>query len=1804
MALIWIRSIVKYFNSNFFTRRGEIAVDSYMEVYLKKTRKSRVRRSWWRRAVRLMACTVVFCTVYVLILPAITQERDTFCGIEGHTHGDACYRTSELIQGDLVCQLEEIEAHTHAEECYLPIHSHNETCYGLSDPTLICGFEEIQPHSHDEACLGTENVLICGLEEYQGHNHYDDCYSKTVTVQVCELEETEDHPHDESCFITTGGELTCEQTETPGHVHTEDCWTEVEAYICGLAETEGHNHTDVCYSEPEEIITCTLGEREVAELTCQQAETEGHIHIEACYQWTEEEIEPVLNCETEEHTHILSCYSDPTADLETASDWEATLTDVELTGIWSQDVLAIARSQIGYRESTKNYQVLEDGETIHGYTRYGQWYGIPYGNWCAMFVSFCLHYADVEDMPLDSVCANWITALSEVGLYRPADEYVPQPGDLVFFDWDADGLSNHVGLVAELEDHQITTIEGNYSDRVKENTYDLDDQKILGYAAMPNPEGKVRSNLMVQIYTDGTFQQLSDDDIVITVSGILPTDAEVRAFPVEIAQDDLDVLRVYEIEIFLSDGTVYQHGGEPLVVEFDLKGMDELPGGLIEPEVYYIPNEGEPEQMDTVVADGSVSFETPHFSTYALVKPSNVTQVATQEQLQQAITNKAAYIQLANSLTVNVTEPLVIDYDVTIDLYGQTLTHIGSVSLFSVKAGSLAIGDSIGVTEKVDDGTPVTVNSLGAHVATAAEANGKVTLEYYVTESKVINTSTGDTEETLYKHTLSSKGTILAYAPGQPLFTVTGGTLTVDSGMYYGGTGRAIYQTGGTTNLNGGYICGFTKNTAQNLEVWGYDNVRTDFGGAIWTDNATVNLAGAVLAGNEAPSGGAIYVEDSTVHITDGVISGNISATTGINVKNSEWLNHYGGGGIFALKGTTITMSGGYITNNRADSTGYFDGGGGILLCESNGDSAMSAMNVSGGYLTGNEAASGGAIRTNWAHTVRVDITGGYFCANYGRSAEGGAISINQGATAVITGGHYNNNRTDNKTHWGGGAIFGANGSKVYMLNVLATDNSAGGFGGGVAGCSTGRVQILVEQGGAVYANSAAGQNVSGSGTDKLEDRVYAYNDPVFMSNGYEDFFCALNSTVEGSMLGGGSANWQGSSDGKPVIVPADEILQSAYVAGLTSNPTAESIATAQGLANVYINGNYSNTHGGGILANGYLVIGKSNDFTLSSRIELTGSKALVNDAGEYLTTDEGVFRFIMTDAYTGEVIANGTNEEDGTIIFNRRLPFNEPGTYTYLIREVPQDNVTITYDTTVYRMTVTVKTREDLFYDGFNNSDTITRYWHQVTNVLLEKANDDEWIVVSETQPGNKEDGPIQITLTGSATFTNLLLQYTDITAMKKWEGTVPNTSVTVKLYRNGELHDTKVLNEDNNWRYTWENLPIYNKDEEGNIFKEYSYSVEEEHVDGYYSDYEIKNDIQLEEYWIPISYVSDSLVVGDRYLIVYQDSTGVNRVLNIVAPENQWITSADTSTAEWGDSYITYGGKKITAYFPMSEIDERSIFRAMEEDETHDKKSGIKLYNMGAANALLIENSNGNYLKVPSYWGRDAGWVSLFTYDGTKLYGHYQGTENGTYTIIYEEAAGKFDADPQEVLHGIAQLYTLVTAGSASETVVTITNRPVEQLTYELNITKVSAWDSSVRLAGAEFSLSDSDGNVLTFLKEAEGSYVRSDAEGASTVLVTNSGGKLVLKDLLAGEYSLKETKAPSGYLPVEEQTVTLGGDDFEGLTLELTVADMPNGAYVLPETGGAGTTSYTMAGLLLMLLSTAFLLYINRKRGREGA
>ena len=352
---------------------------------------------------------------------------------------------------------------------------------------------EAWPHVHTDECYSTGNYLVCELEEGPGHIHTDACWEKVRGELWC-TDNTGDHIHTDECYAWTQ-QLTCGMEEGEGaHTHGEECYEQERVLICGQEETAYIDEPEIIEESEEEILLEEiLDEEPLPTPTPTMNPGDGYVS----YLQMERELS-------------FAGESDPTADLEDELDWWLMFADMPLTGDWAEDLLRVAESQVGYTESELNY-VAEDPWHPKGYTRYGAWFGIPYGDWCAMFVSFCLYYAEIPEsvVPYNCHCNEWIRELRERGLYRNWDEgYDPKPGDFVFFDFDMDEKAEHMGIIrdVDLEKGWIFTIEGNRYDYVEEFVLTMGDYSIIGYGVLPeNPAydpmnpGVVRQNGEVEI---------------------------------------------------------------------------------------------------------------------------------------------------------------------------------------------------------------------------------------------------------------------------------------------------------------------------------------------------------------------------------------------------------------------------------------------------------------------------------------------------------------------------------------------------------------------------------------------------------------------------------------------------------------------------------------------------------------------------------------------------------------------------------------------------------------------------------------------------------------------------------------------------------------------------------------------------------------------------------------------------------------------------------------------------------------------------------------------------------------------------------------------------------------------------------------------------------------------------------------------------------------------------------------------------------------------------------------------------------
>ena len=1220
-----------------------------------------------------------------------------------HRHDSRCYDET----GNLWCPLPEIEAHRHTADCYaLPEeHTHAEGCYTSVRGDLVCG-----EHVHTDACYTETAVLACGLEESEEHQHDENCY-ETSRELSCGIDS--DHSHTDACYEweqvlscdlpTDSAEdaqpvLVCTKPEIVLHRHTPDCFDADGKLICGQTQVLEHRHSDACFETvAEPVDTGTLTCTDTAhvhtarcygtwELVCGQEE---HTHSEACTQNEQEETvfcgkdahthgeacrdeNGELVCGTEEHTHSLACYADPNADVETAELWEKTFAGVTPAGNWRQDTLAIAETQLGYAESTKNYVVAEDGETVKGYTRYGAWCEEPYGDWNVMFLTFCLHYAGVEGVPPDRDCGGWVTSWADA--FEPAQSHTPAVGDLVLFDRDGDGTADRAGLVAQITDSGFAAMEGDAEDAVRLLTYGADDPGILGYINLPEgPKeftltAQTENGITVTITGESASLPYPAREITVTVTEV--TDGERQAIRDQIlGEEQAEPERSYLLDITLWHGEDEIEPTGSVTVTFS--GIDTE--GLY-PKVYHIDTNAQTAtDMEAKTGEnGDVTVDTNHFSYYEVQLLSLQTLSG---YIGDAFINGGEFQLTGDAWTADngSSANLSITQNTTIDLNGHTLTISKANQYFDVHDGAkLTIVDSQAPSETVTTGG----GSLYGNKATLEND----TLTYYITESTANGTGT---TETLVKHTvpLTGAGKILGQAASEQVILVKG-ALELQSGVLQNTGGKHIFTVDrGTLDINGGYIVG-----------GGSDGTP---GGGIYVDNGTVNIQGGVIAANRGSSGGGIFFQNGTLNISGGAVTGN-------------WVNsgHDNGGGIYVKSGTLNLSGEGYVTNNYKacdcndcrNDVNNTHGGGGIALANS------SVMNMTGGYVTGNYSglAGGGIYAGFFGHNVGFTMSGGTIAGNCAELGEGGGLRIAGGTNGVIQATnkvYITNNITNSNNDWGGGGIFVQEKGNLSIMNALITGNTAGGFGGGVGACPTGETLIVNQDGAAIYGNTASGTNMSGGGNNKTYDSTLALNSTVFMSKGYADYFCVRArdgangpiSLVTGLMAGGGAANWTGSCDEQPVSIGPSGYAAAKYLFGLDAHPDGAAKSQAVNAAKVIITGNHSNIHGGGIMTNGGLILGDPGGkvVTATPELDITGTKALLKDG---VKQNEGLnFQFKLTDSEGKEVGTATSDAATGQFSISPDVQYSQTGTHTYTLSEVKGDRAGVTYDTNVHTIQVTV---------------------------------------------------------------------------------------------------------------------------------------------------------------------------------------------------------------------------------------------------------------------------------------------------------------------------------------------------------------------------------------------------------------------------------------------------------------------------------------------------------------------------------
>lgn len=909
---------------------------------------------------------------------------------------------------------------------------------------------------------------------------------------------------------------------------------------------------------------------------------------------------------------------DPDTRVKLWGDWREAAKLPAPTGDRAEDMASAARALLGYSLR---------GEDSGAFC------------WNQLLAEFCLDYAEVseEALPRPEEGQDWAELLESADLFR-RDEEAIAAGTLVFLALDGqDGEGRlSVGIVTEIEEGVLTVVMADENGTVVSQSVARNDASFVGYCSVSEQSQMYEAAMPALEMVDGWALVSSEEGLRSALSSPEKNiNIKLRdSFPVVNAP--LEIPENKNVTMDLNGQTLTNNSSEnsgeslfkiltgaTLTIKDETQDIEENSAAPVRTTstgnkygntasyqngtlTYYV--------TESEVTDSNTGKTTETVDQYEVPVPS-VPQEVSVGTLDGNGKGKPIFWMSGNEAN------LIIKGGKICNSSKSAIYCDSSNSTVQIDGGYIC-GNSvneIGGGAAISAEKPTTININGGYIYnnTSHGNGGAITAKsgstIYITGGCIFeNTASFDSPASDGETTYGFGGAI--YSEGANV-TVSGGYIFSNSAKTNAnGGGGAIYAQGGSVALNGGYLFDNSANGGYGGAVYMKNGVLTVSGSAVLAGNRSVKKDGIEGTGTLDAGGGAVALFGSNVTISGGYITGNESEKTG--------------GGLYCREFSAVTMDDGYVTNNKAQNIvcegahSNMDGGGGIRL----EDNSKLALN--GGYITGNMACSGAGICvTGKSSDALLTMNGGYICANRnqascgiaGHQKEGAGISIRESeATVHITRGYINNNSIAQSEDWGGGGIFCTEGAYLYIDKILATNNHARGFGGGLAGCPTGHVFVLGSAA-AVFDNRADGTQLAGAGSTKHADQD-ALTDTTFMKSGYSDFFCALGGQVQKKMLGGGMENWKGSCDGRYVNaedMSDDDWLTAYFRMGLTANPSdADKSAAYKAAADdqaLYINGNESYTHGGAVMCNGFMFVGdwsNQENITVGSTMDVTAKKA------------------------------------------------------------------------------------------------------------------------------------------------------------------------------------------------------------------------------------------------------------------------------------------------------------------------------------------------------------------------------------------------------------------------------------------------------------------------------------------------------------------------------------------------------------------------------------------------------------------
>ena len=514
--------------------------------------------------------------------------------------------------------------------------------------------------------------------------------------------------------------------------------------------------------------------------------------------------------------------------------------------------------------------------------------------------------------------------------------------------------------------------------------------------------------------------------------------------------------------------------------------------------------------------------------------------------------------------------------------------------------GTSSAEDEAALREAVSNGDTITVNteitltqplSVDRDVTLTGNGTLKLSEEWSENSASPITVEEG-AALTIDGITLDGNQVDLSYGANSGSALYIAGSLVLNSGSIqnfsnpstqsYAGV---IYINAGTFTMNGGYI---QKNSLSTNRYHGIVYV---------TGGSTFTLNDGILSGNRTAdaqgASGIVYVSNeggsNTFEMNGGSISDNESCAVFVgglnstptgkalfimengNISGNTYGQSYYAGGIYAVGGEVV-MNGGTIEQNE----GQFYGGGVALVA--NSEKTATRFEMNGGVISDNSAMYGGGIyvtgiqNTDWA----VDVQ--------------------------LNGGQIQNNEASRQ----GGGIYVVKGQTVQLRNAAIYENTASIIGGGIWTCSTGNVKTYITNGGAVFDNTASGNENGSAGDDlalvqhedetsadfKLADRALGGGQVTYYKDGgvYAENYAGDGLDGSGEYYLGisdGSSRYDAENPGE--AIEDVELLEGSYALKSVISDNAKTLAKSK--ADLVITGNTTN-RGAGIGSNGSVIIG------------------------------------------------------------------------------------------------------------------------------------------------------------------------------------------------------------------------------------------------------------------------------------------------------------------------------------------------------------------------------------------------------------------------------------------------------------------------------------------------------------------------------------------------------------------------------------------------------------------------------------